>query len=442
MASLRGHLKIVQELLRNNADVNVVNEYGSTALMTASMKGHHDVVQELIKNNEDVNVVGKNGNTALMRASIEGHLDIVQELIKNNADINVVDRDGNTALMRASMQGHLKIVQELIKNNADVNIVDRDGNTALMRASMEGHLKIVQELLRNNADVNVVNKDGNTALMLASMQGHLKIVQELQKHFDNASLVNHANIPSLIVTSLNNYVEMVERLLKYGDNIRESFQNYTELIWASGNELHGIVLNFLKKNDKTNLVKIHNCTSLICATLCVHLAMIEELLKHGGSDIASLKNSPSVVQELFTCIANLKVDVDGGNICVVMESIKKGFDDLHERMVKKYVNCSKVSQEGRILFEWTSLRNYLDFMNELLQNSINIETVNTTGYTMLSTVSSQVHLQIVEKIANYNEEDKILKHHHTTLINCINHIYLVVLQVFEGSIAEKFVLNI
>jgi len=46
-AAENGHLEIVQELIKNGADVNIEEEYG-TALMLAQKGNYEDIVQELL----------------------------------------------------------------------------------------------------------------------------------------------------------------------------------------------------------------------------------------------------------------------------------------------------------------------------------------------------------------------------------------------------------
>jgi ankyrin repeat protein len=70
----------VKKLIEKGADVNVVDEYGATALYWASYKGHSEIVKMLIEAGADVNVVNKYGITALHWASYKGHSEIVKML--------------------------------------------------------------------------------------------------------------------------------------------------------------------------------------------------------------------------------------------------------------------------------------------------------------------------------------------------------------------------
>jgi beta-glucosidase/6-phospho-beta-glucosidase/beta-galactosidase len=99
----------VKELIKNGANVNAYNDYG-TILIYASRGGHIDVVKELIKNGANVNAYGRWGTTALMWAADNGRFDtphashcerLVKELIKNGANVNAKDDEGCTVLSYA-----------------------------------------------------------------------------------------------------------------------------------------------------------------------------------------------------------------------------------------------------------------------------------------------------------------------------------------------------
>jgi ankyrin repeat protein len=73
-ACQHGNIKLVKWLLDNipyrnvpggNCDVNYVNKYGQTALMWACAFGHLDVIQELINVGANINIIDNFGFSAL-----------------------------------------------------------------------------------------------------------------------------------------------------------------------------------------------------------------------------------------------------------------------------------------------------------------------------------------------------------------------------------------
>ena len=187
-------------MAKEQLKINIPDDCGWTALMGASMNGRLDIVENLIKQGADVNIKNSNRETALILASRCGYLEIVKCLIENKADIDVQDELGATALIWASGGRYLEIVKYLIENGADVNIKNNKNETALIKviisciktfeenkddmtkkhAALNRCFKIVKCLIENGADVNIKNNEGKTALDLAEENGYKEIVEILK----------------------------------------------------------------------------------------------------------------------------------------------------------------------------------------------------------------------------------------------------------------------
>src|ERR1700689_805628 len=94
VASLEGHLDIVQALLAKGADVNAKATDGSTPLMFAAL-GHDDAIAQLLPSSP---------------SSKDDRLDIVQGLLAKGAGVDAKQEHGMTALMAAPFKGHLDVV--------------------------------------------------------------------------------------------------------------------------------------------------------------------------------------------------------------------------------------------------------------------------------------------------------------------------------------------
>jgi len=86
-AAYDGNEKKILQLLGAGVSVNEQDrEYGLTALHLASIYGHLAVVEALLANVADKEVKDKCGQTALHFASGEGHLAVVETLLAEGAD--------------------------------------------------------------------------------------------------------------------------------------------------------------------------------------------------------------------------------------------------------------------------------------------------------------------------------------------------------------------
>lgn len=103
-------LRLTRLLLEGGAYINESNERGETPLMVTCMSVHADqqsvskskMVKYLLDNQADPNIQDKTGRTALMHACIHkaGH-EVVDHLLSNGADPSLEDRSGASALVYA-----------------------------------------------------------------------------------------------------------------------------------------------------------------------------------------------------------------------------------------------------------------------------------------------------------------------------------------------------
>merc|ERR1711988_1252382 len=106
MAAHNGHIEIVKRLLDAGAEVDLQSKFsgsaetaqeilrrgmslqmldGWTALILAAGKGHLEVVDALLRAGAGVQLQNKKGMTALMLATQKGHSNIVEPLLKAGA---------------------------------------------------------------------------------------------------------------------------------------------------------------------------------------------------------------------------------------------------------------------------------------------------------------------------------------------------------------------
>uniref|UniRef100_K3WBA4 Uncharacterized protein n=1 Tax=Globisporangium ultimum (strain ATCC 200006 / CBS 805.95 / DAOM BR144) TaxID=431595 RepID=K3WBA4_GLOUD len=230
---------------QNNAKVNVISQledgdkeivtefgHGQTPLHIASHKGHAKVVELLLNNNAVSNLPDDEGNTALHCAI---NMETVEVLLNSayKTNPNIPNRRGQTPLHVAAARGHVGIVDLLIRNGAQQDIVDDQGQSAFHVAAANGHTSVALILLRENesferaqshrreseklgnganteddmqsgTDDNdseetshfVVNQEdlkGNTALHLAAMSPSERCQKMIQLLLENGADPNHTN---------------------------------------------------------------------------------------------------------------------------------------------------------------------------------------------------------------------------------------------------------
>lgn len=146
-----GENKIVDYLLDQGAGASCDYEL-FTPLMAVCSSHNSDeeklvnCAKSLIKNNADLNAMDRFKTTALMLACTQGHEKLVCLLLDAKCDLDKFDNDGQTALHMACMHNYPSIARLLIEHGANVTIKDRRGRLPLDVAATKGLDEIVELL--------------------------------------------------------------------------------------------------------------------------------------------------------------------------------------------------------------------------------------------------------------------------------------------------------
>ncbi|UNE35900.1 ankyrin repeat domain-containing protein [Vermiphilus pyriformis] len=157
----------VRFLISMGADINQrCSPVGDTALIKAVKLSDKKMVDLLIKLNADVNVGDNNDCTPLMYAAQEGKIDIAQLLIDAKVDLKMRNTIGDTPLLLALARKHLEMVKMLINAGADVNVSGKDGITPIsyaIRYNLEEIKCVMKEKILEKIE-NTTNVEDRIAL--------------------------------------------------------------------------------------------------------------------------------------------------------------------------------------------------------------------------------------------------------------------------------------
>ncbi|CAL4225856.1 unnamed protein product, partial [Meganyctiphanes norvegica] len=144
-----------------------------TPLFTASCRGHVTVVEQLLKAGADVNKANYNathiwmGWTPLYTASCGGHATVVEQLLKAGADVNKANNDDLLHLGFSTLY-NAKYIIDLFNGQRQLKIISPKDHwptegrmTPLYTASCYGHATVVEQLLAAGADVNKAPTSGS-----------------------------------------------------------------------------------------------------------------------------------------------------------------------------------------------------------------------------------------------------------------------------------------
>ncbi|KAI8292227.1 Ankyrin-3 [Colletotrichum sp. SAR11_57] len=230
VASDKGHIKIVDLLIANGADVNLKDPFDLTALHVAASGGYVEIVQLLLDANAEVNAMTAEYETSLGWACSNGHLKVVRLLLDWGAVMKPPGGMSVNVLQLACSYGHVEIVRLLLNKGADVNGLGEHSESPLESAAAYGDVRIVSLLLQHGASLTLLPNQIGDALESAAAYGDERIMRILldagisvgrsTERDDCASLVDeeqdgHAML-ALWVAAKNRHVGAVRMLLDAG----------------------------------------------------------------------------------------------------------------------------------------------------------------------------------------------------------------------------------
>ncbi|MCD6013184.1 MAG: putative multiple ankyrin repeat single kh domain protein [Flavipsychrobacter sp.] len=156
------------KLIKSGADVNAVDNYGTSALMNACRWADDTAVSFLLRHGATVDKPkSPKGRTPLMVAcAYYSGKSICNMLIDRGADVNVAAQDCSTPLMVAAQSAKLDVVELLLKKGANPNAKDASGKTALEYAKNATELEYIKKSVKDCR----IDKDETIRLLARSMK--------------------------------------------------------------------------------------------------------------------------------------------------------------------------------------------------------------------------------------------------------------------------------
>lgn len=159
----QGFLANLNSQCNNKITSNVINSQdpqGFTCLHYAAREGNLKIVDLLLKYNANPNIKNFKGQTALHLAVSNGYFDISKMLIKSGADLKITDKSGNSAIHLCSEKGNTELLKFLLSNLSSKEVLTKNSNKKTpMDLAHDGRiLSILKDFyinVRNNSVKNV-----------------------------------------------------------------------------------------------------------------------------------------------------------------------------------------------------------------------------------------------------------------------------------------------
>ncbi|CAE6958596.1 unnamed protein product [Symbiodinium sp. CCMP2592] len=273
----------VKHLLHQNADPNVPDRLGNTALfyaVYAACERYFELVEPLVKAGAQLEAQNEEGDTALMWAASVGQLKVVEVLMQAGARLETRNQLGFTALMSAASSGYSKLVEALVKAGAKLEARTEQGITALIYAAGKGQAKVVEVLAKAGAKLEAQSKQGFTALIFAAGQGHVKVVEALVKAGARVEAQSEQGFTALMWAARGGHLKVVEMLVKAGAQLDvRNTSGFTALMLAAGSAHLKVVEVLVKAGAKLEAHDEQGFTAFTWAEARGHLKVVETLVK-------------------------------------------------------------------------------------------------------------------------------------------------------------------
>lgn len=228
------NLEYAARLLRLNADANMMDSKGRSALHYACITGYGPMVRLLLHYKAKANLWDHQYTvTPLHYAALSASPDCINLLIRNGAQANA-GIEKRSALHFAVQKNAVKCVQLLLQYGANPNPPQIYVETPLHIAAEMGFVECLKALLDAAADVSsMMGNKRNTALHLAAEDDFADCVKALIDAGANVNAKNSDDQTPLHVACLSQSVETVELLIKHGADAGAIYRDGRTALHAS-----------------------------------------------------------------------------------------------------------------------------------------------------------------------------------------------------------------
>ncbi|XP_065221925.1 uncharacterized protein LOC135846641 [Planococcus citri] len=332
LASSRGHEEMAEILIRNKADVNIVNCVG-TPLHIAAAKGHVNIVKLLLENGAEMLEDAEDRCLPLELAVSYSQLDAVKILLQHKpTDMNVKGNFNDWTLLHyASEKDNLEMVEYLVSKGCNIRAKSSSSEKPIHIAAREGLKDIVEFFLSKGLKVDGRGMQNKTVLHYASSKNGSQVVKFLISKGADVNVRDDVGITPLheaVACGSKDAVAVVNILLDYGANVTHATNHgLTPLhtaTWKRSTEIVNVLLQRISRNKLNEFV---NAKTTSEGRTSLHIAA-----KNGSSDIVKSLLNHGAMYNVANKEGKTPIDLSTNQeITNLLKSIHKIFASVNKR---------------------------------------------------------------------------------------------------------------
>ncbi|XP_067685531.1 serine/threonine-protein phosphatase 6 regulatory ankyrin repeat subunit A-like [Haliotis asinina] len=306
-----GKKEVFDVLVKQGADLSVVDEYGDNILHCACHGGSVEIANHILMQNiVDINSKGDEGMTPVLVAASEGEREVFDFLVTQGADLLVTDEDGQTILHHACHGGNMEIVNYIrIQNIVDINSKDDEGMTAVLVAASLGNREVLDFLVRQGADMLVADNDGQNILHLACKEGNVEIVKYiLTKKLLGINTKGIRGMPPVLQSAYYGKREVFDVLVKQGADLSVVDKNGDSILHLACRRGNVEMVNDILTQKFVDInTKGYMGMPPVLLAVCFFNREVFEFLVKKGADLSVVDKHGDNILHLVCRYGNMKI---------------------------------------------------------------------------------------------------------------------------------------
>jgi ankyrin repeat protein len=265
---------VIKLLLREGANVNVVDSHGRSALHYAALCCPVEMVRTILASGAATDILDKDKKTplayaawreldslAVLEALTTAEGQVPKPSVPHTLSVLLLTalsafRDGfieSESVHQVLTTGPGAVIRYLLRSQLDLQAT-ADGFTLLLQmASADGDIDLVRLLIERNVDVKAVAHYYGTALHAAARFGHLSCVKLLvEAGAEIALIAGRSNVTPLRTAATGQHVAIVQYLLDLG--VMRSYNHSADQV-SAGTDERCSILTFAARSGNIDLVQ-------------------------------------------------------------------------------------------------------------------------------------------------------------------------------------------